>query len=161
MRAHSKSHASIWGQVPTCRQGYTAQLNAIQYQQYHMLDHEFLETVLLQPELLCIAWQIHLEQGHVDVHNLVFHPAANLHTQNVPSKHCHICPGVIDQPDVFVSRLITKSFILNRLHCSDVVHGEWSNVWLSQKASKTQKSFPQRIVHLNSDTTACAVMPKQ
>jgi len=28
MRAHSKPHASIWGQVPTCRHGYIAQLNA-------------------------------------------------------------------------------------------------------------------------------------
>ncbi len=74
-----------------------------------------LETVLLQQEMIWITWQSHLEQGHVEVHDLVFHPAANLHTQNVPSKHCHICLGVIDQPDVFVSRLITKSLILNRL----------------------------------------------
>ena len=46
------------------------------------------ETVLLQQELFWMTWQSHLEQGLVDVHNVVFHPAANLHTQNVPSKHC-------------------------------------------------------------------------
>ena len=119
------------------------------------------ETVLLQQQLFWMTWQSHLEQGHVDVHNLISHPASSLHTQNVPSKHCYICPQMIDQPDVFVSCLITKSCILNGLHCANVVHGEWSKVWINQKASQTLKYLPQRVIHLNRDTEVCAATPKQ